>query len=86
MWIENCYYELWTFPKSGGVLANFGLRAFRYAEILGWEPYQSRSLFWQRQPFQDILDMLIPETPIMVSRRFLVMQVQLELLQMVPEF
>lgn len=34
----NCYQELWTFPQSGGgTLAHFGLRAFRYAEILNWQ-------------------------------------------------
>lgn len=33
----NCYQELWTFPQSGsGTLAHFGLRAFRYAEVLNW--------------------------------------------------
>ena len=45
---ENCYQELWTFPAAGGRLANFGLRAFRYAEILGWhgdlQPQQVRAL------------------------------------------
>ena len=33
----NCYQECWTFPKGGATLRHFGLRAFRYAELLGLE-------------------------------------------------
>ncbi len=32
----NCYQEIWRFPYMGGTLSNFGVRAFRYAEIIGW--------------------------------------------------
>ena len=33
---DNCYQELWKFPVGGGTLAHFGIRAFRYAEIIGY--------------------------------------------------
>lgn len=33
---QNCYQELWNFTADGGMLTNFGIRAFRYAEIIGW--------------------------------------------------
>lgn len=32
----NCYQEGWLFPPRGGVLTNFGLRSFRYAEIVDY--------------------------------------------------
>jgi alpha-L-rhamnosidase len=31
----NCYNEIWKFTHNSGPLANFGLRAFRYAEVIG---------------------------------------------------
>ncbi len=33
----NCYQEIWKFPVDGGTLAHFGIRAFRYAEIIGYQ-------------------------------------------------
>ena len=34
---DNCYQELWKFPANGGLsLAHFGVRAFRYAEIVDY--------------------------------------------------
>ncbi len=32
----NCYQEGWRFPEGGAKLAHFGLRSFRYAELVGW--------------------------------------------------
>ncbi len=32
----NHYQELWQFKAGGGALSHFGERAFRYAEIVGW--------------------------------------------------
>lgn len=32
----NCYQELWQFRSGGQELAHFGIRAFRYAEIVGY--------------------------------------------------
>lgn len=32
----NCYQEGWRFPEGGATLAHFGLRSFRYAELVGW--------------------------------------------------
>ena len=31
----NCYQEGWNYPEGGGVLSHFGLRSFRYAELVG---------------------------------------------------
>ena len=32
----NCYQEGWRFPENGGTLSHFGMRSFRYAELLGY--------------------------------------------------
>jgi alpha-L-rhamnosidase len=34
---DNCYQEIWKFPAGGGALAHFGMRAFRYAEVIGYQ-------------------------------------------------
>jgi Bacterial alpha-L-rhamnosidase 6 hairpin glycosidase domain/Bacterial alpha-L-rhamnosidase concanavalin-like domain/Bacterial alpha-L-rhamnosidase C-terminal domain len=34
---DNCYQELWKFPKKKEKLSHFGIRAFRYAEVIGFE-------------------------------------------------
>ncbi|MGN6504799.1 MAG: family 78 glycoside hydrolase catalytic domain [Tepidisphaeraceae bacterium] len=33
---EVCYQELWTFVAGSEPLSHFGVRMFRYAEIVGW--------------------------------------------------
>lgn len=32
----NCYQEGWSFPEGGARLFQFGLRSFRYAELVGY--------------------------------------------------
>jgi alpha-L-rhamnosidase len=32
----NCYQNVWTFSENNDYLTNFGIHAFRYAEIIGW--------------------------------------------------
>jgi hypothetical protein len=34
---ENCYQEVWRFPGGGRTLSHFGLRSFRYLELLGYD-------------------------------------------------
>lgn len=39
----NCYQELWTFAPESEPLSHFGVRMFRYAEIVGWRgPFDPR--------------------------------------------
>lgn len=33
---DNCYQEIWRFPAGGRSLSHFGLRSFRYLELIGY--------------------------------------------------
>ncbi|MFA6930080.1 MAG: family 78 glycoside hydrolase catalytic domain [Lentisphaeria bacterium] len=33
---ENCYQEIWRFPNGGRTLSHFGLRSFRFLELIGY--------------------------------------------------
>lgn len=51
-----CYQEIWRFGKGGQWLENFGLREFRYAELVGYPgPFQAEDIYVDtiHAPFDD---------------------------------